>query len=360
MSMHRLEKKAAYYAWKYRWIVLFFATALCAFLYSRSPAVYADSPIQQEQLRTQFQNLIKGFGKTNYSYMREAYTGFKQFTQDGGKYSFITGTIRKISAGLGTVFVIIYFLYSIVRETQKGDTTSEMWLRTCAAAFIALFMIAWINPAMNALYGIGDYIVTAVEATVEIDAVVGDVIDAAAGKEREAAEKKIAEAFSLIPGLSGDEAGNNSLKDLLDADYEANHFAIQQDHEMLEYMEYVVYLPMLLSVFLIGTAVFELKIIQAFAPIAVATIAAEGARSPGVRLLKRYLACFLKIAIYFFIAAVGAEMTKFYYGLITKMSAETEMTPALVINLVFMLLSNAMAAMAMMQSGGLSNEIIGV
>ena len=300
MSMHRLEKKAAYYAWKYRWIVLFFATALCAFLYSRIPAVYADSPIQQEQLRTQFQNLVKGFGKTNYSYMREAYTGFKQFTQDGGKYSFITGTI------------------------------------------------------------IGDYIVTAVEATVEIDAVVGDVIDAAAGKEREAAEKKIAEAFSLIPGLSGDEAGNNSLKDLLDADYEANHFAIQQAHEMLEYMEYVVYLPMLLSVFLIGTAVFELKIIQAFAPIAVATIAAEGARSPGVRLLKRYLACFLKIAIYFFIAAVGAEMTKFYYGLITKMSAETEMTPALVINLVFMLLSNAMAAMAMMQSGGLSNEIIGV
>ena len=179
-------------------------------------------------------------------------------------------------------------------------------------------------------------------------------------KEREAAGKKMAEAFSLIPGLSGDEAGNNSLKDLLDADYEANHFAIQQAHEMLEYMEYVVYLPMLLSVFLIGTAVFELKIIQAFAPIAVATIAAEGARSPGVRLLKRYLACFLKIAIYFFIAAVGAEMTKFYYGLITKMSAETEMTPALVINLVFMLLSNAMAAMAMMQSGGLSNEIIGV
>ena len=53
-------------------------------------------------------------------------------------------------------------------------------------------------------------------------------------------------------------------------------------------------------------------------------------------------------------------MTKCYYVLITNMSAETEMTPALVINLVFMLLSNAMAAMAMMQSGGLSNEIIGV
>ena len=156
MSGQHLRMKAAYYAGKYRWIVLFFAAALCVFLYSRIPAAYADSPIQQEQLRTQFQNLVKGFGKTNYSYMREAYTGFKQFTQDGGKYSFITGMIRKISAGLGTVFVIIYFLYSIVRETQKGDTTSEMWLRTCAAAFAALFMIAWINPAMNALYGIGD------------------------------------------------------------------------------------------------------------------------------------------------------------------------------------------------------------
>ena len=355
-----IRAKTAYFAGKYRWVVLFFLMALGVFLYSRIPAAYADSPIQQGQLKTQFQNLIKGFGKTNYSYMREAYSGLKQFTQSGGKYSFITGVIRNISAGLGTVFVIVYFLFSIVRETQKGDTSSEMWLRTCAAAFAALFMIGWISPAMDALYGIGDYIVTTVEAAVEIDAVVGDVIDAATLKQREEAEKKMAEAFSLIPGLSGDEAGNNSLKDLLDADYEANHFAVQQAHEMLEYMEYVVYLPMLLSIFLIGTAVFELKIIQAFAPIAVATIAAEGARSPGVRLLKRYLACFLKIAIYFLIAAVGAEMTKFYYGLITKMSATTEMTPALVINLVFMLLSNAMAAMAMMQSGGLSNEIIGV
>ena len=360
MSGHRIRAKTAYFAGKYRWVVLFFLMALGVFLYSRIPAAYADSPIQQGQLKTQFQNLIKGFGKTNYSYMREAYSGLKQFTQSGGKYSFITGVIRNISAGLGTVFVIVYFLFSIVRETQKGDTSSEMWLRTCAAAFAALFMIGWISPAMDALYGIGDYIVTTVEAAVEIDAVVGDVIDAATLKQREEAEKKMAEAFSLIPGLSGDEAGNNSLKDLLDADYEANHFAVQQAHEMLEYMEYVVYLPMLLSIFLIGTAVFELKIIQAFAPIAVATIAAEGARSPGVRLLKRYLACFLKIAIYFLIAAVGAEMTKVYYGLITKMSATTEMTPALVLNLVFMLLSNAMAAMAMMQSGGLSNEIIGV
>ena len=264
---------------------MFFLMALGVFLYSRIPAAYADSPIQQGQLKTQFQNLIKGFGKTNYSYMREAYSGLKQFTQSGGKYSFITGVIRNISAGLGTVFVIVYFLFSIVRETQKGDTSSEMWLRTCAAAFAALFMISWISPAMDALYGIGDYIVTTVEAAVEIDAVVGDVIDAATLKQREDAEKKMAEAFSLIPGLSGDEAGNNSLKDLLDADYEANHFAVQQAHEMLEYMEYVVYLPMLLSIFLIGTAVFELKIIQAFAPIAVATIAAEGARSPGVRLL---------------------------------------------------------------------------
>ena len=107
--------------------------ALGVFLYSRIPAVYADSPIQQGQLKTQFQNLIKGFGKTNYSYMREAYSGLKQFTQSGGKYSFITGVIRNISAGLGTVFVIVYFLFSIVRETQKGDTSSEMWLRTCAA-----------------------------------------------------------------------------------------------------------------------------------------------------------------------------------------------------------------------------------
>ena len=194
MSGHRIRTKAAYFAGRYRWIALFTVMALGVFLYSRIPAAYADSPVQQAQLRTQFRNLVKGFGKTNYSYMREAYTGLKQFTQAGGKYGFITGAIRNISAGLGTAFVIVYFLFSIVRETQKGDTSSEMWLRTCAAAFAALFMISWISPAMDALYGIGDYIVTAVEAAVETDAVVGDVIDTATQEEREDVEKKMAEA----------------------------------------------------------------------------------------------------------------------------------------------------------------------
>ena len=71
MHIDRIKTNAAYFAGKHRWVAMFFIMALAVFLYSRIPAVYADSPIQQAQLRTQFQNLVKGFGKTNYSYMRE-------------------------------------------------------------------------------------------------------------------------------------------------------------------------------------------------------------------------------------------------------------------------------------------------
>ena len=72
MHIDRIKTNAAYFAGKYRWVAMFFIMALAVFLYSRIPAVYADSPIQQAQLRTQFQNLVKGLSQSPFgdSYLR--------------------------------------------------------------------------------------------------------------------------------------------------------------------------------------------------------------------------------------------------------------------------------------------------
>ncbi len=353
MTRDRIVSKCIRCFRRYHWFILFFLLAAVVFLYSRIPAVCADSPVNKNGLSTDFKNFLKGFSKTNLTYMKEAYSGFQSFVtgKTNSSYTSIIDTVRNLATGLGMVLVVIYGLYTLFTEfTKGGETDMSLWFRVGASTVAAVYMVTAVHPLMDGLYSIGDYIITAVEDVVEKNN---------PGEIDTAKEKDIAEKLSQIPGLSGDEAGNNSLDKLLDDDYDGNFFAMQQADSMLKYLEYIVYLPMLLSIFLIGTAAFEISIMQAFAPIAVATIAIDGIRSPGVRYLKRYLAAFVKIAIYFFIAAIGAQLTYFYFGQVMA-SKDTSMTPALAINLIFMLLSNAMAAMAMMQSGGLANEIVGV
>ena len=364
MTRNKIAGKCMCCFKKYHWIIMFFIMAAGVFLYSRIPAVQADSPVNHSGLSTDFKNFMRGFNQTNLKYMHEAYSAFKKFTEndgwfvahynsaEGNTFSTFTKVVREMTTGLAMAIVVIYGLYTLFSEiTKGGETDMSLWFRVGASTVVAIYMITAVHPLMNGLYGIGDYVISSVEAIVE-DGSPGDI-------DTEEEEDLMAKKLSQIPGLSGDEAGNNSLEKLLDEENDGNFFAIQEADKMLKYLQYVVYLPMLLSMGLIGTAVFEIRIMQAYAPIAVATIAIDGARSSGVRFLKKYFAVFLKISIYFFIAAVGAELTYFYFGQI-KAIKDTSMTPALAIDLTFMLLSNAMAAMAMMQSSGLANEIVGV
>lgn len=335
---------------KHPWLTAFLIMAAATILYTRIPAVIAET--NQEGLRTDYQNFLRGFGKTNFEYMRDAFYTFKVFTGAyGGDHVKFAGDVYRLSQGLGIIIIVFYSLYTFFSEVSKGDMNPALLLRVSCPWIAAIYIILVIGQLMGSVYTLGTYTVSFVDTVVAAKS--GDYdIDGAD-------EKKITEVLSMIPGLSGNEDGTDSLKDVIDPEYEAGHFAVQQVDEMIKYLELIVYLPMLLSIFLIGTAIFEIWIMKMFAPLAVASIAIDGIRSPGVRFIKRYFAAFLKIAIYFIIAAIGAELTHLYYGLVVNSHA-TEMTPGLAINITFMLLSNAMAAMAMMQSSGLSNEIVGV
>ena len=128
-------------------------------------------------------------------------------------------------------------------------------------------------------------------------------------------------------------------------------------------MQLIGLLPMLASMYLMYAMVFEIKLRQIFAPLAVAGIALEGPRSSGLRFLKKYLACYLRVTMYFAIAALGAMMTNYFYERVITTATINQLTKldiGTTACLIMMFGSNALAAITMLQTGGLADEIIGV
>ena len=162
-------------------------------------------------------------------------------------------------------------------------------------------------------------------------------------------KKAIIKQLSTLPGME-------HLKDILGDSKENIKYSVQeQTNDMLNVLKYIAWLPLIASMFLTFSSVFEIKVREVFAPIAIASIASGGARSGGVRYLLKYLACFLKMAIYFVIAFIGSVLMIGFYNQALKYTGSGVNMP-----LVLMILSPIVTAMAMMQTGGLGDEILGV
>ena len=132
MTRDKIARKCICCFKKYHWIILFFILAAGVFLYSRIPAVLADSPVNKNGLSTDFKNFLKGFSRTNFTYMKEAYSGFQAFVtgKTSSSYTSIIDTVRGLSTGIGTVFVVIYGLYTLFTEITKcGETDMSLGIR---------------------------------------------------------------------------------------------------------------------------------------------------------------------------------------------------------------------------------------
>ena len=360
---------------KYRWLTAFCILAVYVCLIRMIPVVYAST---LDELKARMDNLLGGFSRTNFEYMRLAYSTFKDFTMnDGGGVT----KMRTITALIGDVMVIVFSLINIAKETQRGEISMDYWFRIAATLVVAIVLVTSVGNVMDYIYGMGDYVITAADTRMQDDEIEtagkdknGNPLTVTVGKagkdinsdENSDEKNNILEAMTYIPGLSGDQDGNGNIKELYNATSasDVSFFRIESAESIVTLMEYIVYAPMLICMFLVFSAIFEVKLRQIFAPIAVAAIAYEGGRSTGVRFLKKYMACFVKIALYFTIAAIGAEMTIFFYYKVATVKdfAGTDgvMAPENVINLIMMIGSNIVAAMSMMQIGGLGDEIVGV
>ena len=292
-----------------------------------------------ESAKDNFDNFIKGAKLNIIEKMAEAYKAFANL------YSPVAIDRIKIPIGIwGAIgliagsMVIVYFGINVVKEAQNNpDMTIEYWQKVILKLVISLVVTLMSTAIMGAIYNLGSAL---------IDIFVGSIKQAAITIDN---KEQIAAMLSTLPGME-------KLSDLVGGK-QVLYAPMTKMNQMLVGMEFVVWMPMVISVFLMYSAIFEIKVRELFAPIAVASIQTEGGRSGGARYMKKYAACFLKIAIYFVLAYMGMFMTKHFYD--AAVHGEAVAKGEIDMNFIFMIMSNIVAAMAMMQTGGVADEIVG-
>lgn len=349
---------------KYGWILLFIIMVVAVVTIYVMPEVSAATVNDQEWI-DKWQNFLSGFGVTIFDKMTEGYSVLTEFAAPG-EYSAASG-VQSLITGIAHMFVVLFMIIGIIKEGSRGEVDVDMiyWFRIFASTAIAVLMVTSISTVMSSLYGLGNLIVTQVSEAQqeELSAKYPSGIDFTGDNE-----KKMIAILKNIPGFEY----LGAVHDAKGAGKTGENYLPEQN--MVQYLDmfmYIAYLPMLVALFLMYSAIFELKIRQILAPMAVATISYEGARGSGVRFLKKYLACFLKIAIYFLVAWIGYCLSMYFYkrilnndnidtaNLEDKREGAADIGAPGVMDAIMMLLSNVVCAMAMMQTGGIADEVVG-
>lgn len=366
---------------KYGWILLLIIMVVAVITIYVMPEVSAATVNDQEWI-DKWQNFLSGFGVTIFDKMAEGYKVLTDFATLN-EYSEASG-VQSLVTGIAHVFVVLFMIIGIIKEGSRGEVDVDMiyWFRIFASTAIAVLMVTSITTVMSSLYNLGDYIITEV-ATSQMESLTGRdniTMDQIADSKNSGVqvqnkidftgdnEKKMIAILKNIPGFEY----LGAVHDAKGAGKTGENYLPEQN--MVKYLDmfmYVAYLPMLVALFLMYSAIFELKIRQILAPMAVATISYEGARGSGVRFLKKYLACFLKIAIYFLVAWIGYCLSMYFYkrilnndnidtaNLEDKREGAADIGAPGVMDAIMMLLSNVVCAMAMMQTGGIADEVVG-
>ena len=366
---------------KYGWILLFIIMVVAVVTIYVMPEVSAATVNDQEWI-DKWQNFLSGFGVTIFDKMAEGYKVLTDFATLN-EYSEASG-VQSLVTGIAHVFVVLFMIIGIIKEGSRGEVDVDMiyWFRIFASTAIAVLMVTSITTVMSSLYNLGDYIITEV-ATSQMESLTGRdniTMDQIADSKNSGVqvqnkidftgdnEKKMIAILKNIPGFEY----LGAVHDAKGAGPTGQNYLPEQN--MVKYLDmfmYVAYLPMLVALFLMYSAIFELKIRQILAPMAVATISYEGARGSGVRFLKKYLAWFLKIAIYFLVAWIGYCLSMYFYkrilnndnidtaNLEDKREGAADIGAPGVMDAIMMLLSNVVCAMAMMQTGGIADEVVG-
>lgn len=324
---------------RYFWVFVLLAIVAAVVCFNVMPkafAAFSDKP----QVENSFNAFIEGFEDTLFDRMLDYYKKFSDFMQPHNSGSqFKTDFVSFIQA-LGQAMVVLYMLVNMIQEAQKGDPTLDYWTKIFLRTAVAMLMVMMISQIISGLYDFGGAIIEKA----------GQGMMQSAGEATRPNKEQWADAIAKLPGMKdvGEILGSGAKG--ADAEKAAvNWYKLQGVGQISKMLNYVVWFPMGVCIFLMFSAIFEIKIRQLFAPVAVAAISYEGARGSGVRYLKKYLGCLFKIVIYFGIAGIGSSLTLHFLGQI----GDDE------INVVFALLSNVVAGLAMMQSGGIGDEILG-
>lgn len=308
-----------------------------------------------ESIQRNFESFVAGLKQTVFVNLERGYSVF--FGEDAIKINFSNNSGKGIEDAVLVVaeaMVVIFTLVNVAREGIKSEQVGAEFIEKIAInAVIAMIVVASVNPLMDGLQGIGGILIEGASSTMresEEEGRLPSVEDIDDGR----LAKALADSEKRLEGL--DEFVNTEGSDGGTSDNAIPFYNQQQIEETLNVLQYVVWFPMMVCIFLMFSAFFEIKIRYVFAAIAAASIAHEGTRGTGTRFFKKYLGCWVKIAIYFVIAFIANQMFMGFYERAIESVSENSFN----INLLFMISTNLVAGMAMMQTSGLGDEIVGV
>lgn len=312
-----------------------------------------------ESIQLNFESFVAGLKQTVLTNLTKAYDSF--FGKEAIKID--EGDALKTAVlVVAQAMVVIFTLVRITREGIKAEHVGVEFVEKIAInAVIAMIVVASVNPLMEGLEGIGGILIHAASDFDESE----DEDKSKAEKEIEAAvdpqalAKALATKEMRLEGLNelvGSGSSDEDVENTGMSDNNIDYYKEQMINSTLNTLQYVVWFPMIICIFLIFSAFFEIKIRYIFAAIAAAAIAHEGTRGTGVRYFKKYLACWVKIAIYFVIAMIAHQTFIEFYSRAVKAVTENGIN----LNLMFAVVTNMVAGMAMMQTSSLGDEIVGV
>lgn len=323
------------------------AGVICLCLLLSAP-VWA-SVVDSATLAAKVVAFMEGYSQTMFEQMKEAYSSFNGFLTTG-QYTF-PNTMKSIMIGFGLLIATLHGFILIYEEAKKGDLSQEFWQRTLFTIGFTLIAIFMIGDMLDLLYKLGDLIIQRVNAVIEsVNTIKNATINITSGGNPQAYNKVI-KGLETIPMLNG-------LGDALDpANTQINYYNLQSLGESFDLLTIVAWAPIFVCLFLTYTAIMEIKLRQMFAPIALSSIISDGFRGSAIRFVKKFLACMLRIAIYFGIAAIGTFSMLYFYNKVITSSVIIE---GLNMDMILMLGSPVVTALMMMQSSGIADELVGV
>ena len=327
---------------------------------------------------------LQNLSKTPIPTLTAIYQLFQPI-MSGNAYGLIR-TVQTVITAFACTLVMIYMFMNIIREAQRGDPSMDFWTKIFVSSVVAIVAVASTSSILSSLYSAGDGLISATSSAAsqsvqgksitfnEIDneminmlrtrqdlITIGGKLKTKKGKEEITKDMKNPKttAYKLMSLLS-ELPGGEKLPDALTGK-DVDFYDIQSAASILEIMVFIGYIPILGFSFLLYSALFELFLRKMFAPMAVANIAYDGARSAGVRYLKKYFALLIRIAIYFALAAIGEMlMFKFLTQALNVAGNVEKSSLGGVVLLGLAVMSEVVAVMSMLQLGGLGDEIVGV
>ncbi len=224
-----------------------------------------------------------------------------------GSWTIVTNTLT-VTASIGAALVFLHVLLAMIDEGRRGALTQEGLYRMLLTFVIPMALIANITAITNAIQGTGILMKDTI-----IRKAYNITVEEYEGSDTETLEDKAIQKEINNSGVA------QHIRDIFDPESAMINNMTTEDEESMVNTAYNTALNFLLVCIIafvdigvrIGILVScfsvlaRLVIYQAMLPVSIADIGKDGARSNGARTIKRFLATYLEIAMFYIINIVG-------------------------------------------------------